>query len=615
MKKIILMLLLILATPFMVHAEEIEEKTIESLLPKIEWQRIIGGSSWEKSKKILKTKEGYFLILTETNSRNKDLSENKGKTDILVTLLNSKGRVKWKTLIGTAGNDVPYAAVEDNNGDFVIVGKTNGKDITRETNKFDGYFAKIDKSGTLLNDTHFGGEEEDAFYAVTLGENNSYIMVGETASKTINSDGWLLQVDENGIIINEKTYKNDTIDFINDIDKMEDGSYVMAGSTVIKGKGYQGWIIKTDNMFNMIKEFTIGGEGYEYLYDVEVTFGQSIAAVGITNSKTGKLIKNMGKTDILVLKLDSELRPIWVKNIGGEDDDITLSIEQSNKGGFLVAGAIKTKKEDILNYDYLIINLSSKGTILWEKVIGGSGEDVPVDIVQDIDGGIIVLGQSDSEDSEMSVNYGNTDTWVIKLEQESSELYDLILKKEKQSKETKVVEFSDVTEDNWFYSYVVDLTERGIISGYADGTFRPNQGISVEAFLKMVIGTMGYDNLESTDGYWASPYITKAKELMLITDDEIENYTRLITRKEIAKIVVRSLDEKFDEDLEKYNYVFLDVDAMDEFDKELILRAYAKGIISGYEDNTFRPENNALRSEATVIITRLIDPLKRNKVK
>ena len=46
--------------------------------------------------------------------------------------------------------------------------------------------------------------------------------------------------------------------------------------------------------------------------------------------------------------------------------------------------------------------------------------------------------------------------------------------------------FADVTESHWVYEYVAELSERGIISGYPDGTFRPEAPVTRAECAKML---------------------------------------------------------------------------------------------------------------------------------
>ena len=59
--------------------------------------------------------------------------------------------------------------------------------------------------------------------------------------------------------------------------------------------------------------------------------------------------------------------------------------------------------------------------------------------------------------------------------------------------------FSDVSTDSRFAGYILWCLDSGIISGYSDGTFRPTNGLTQDAFLKMLLCSLGYNQV--TEGY------------------------------------------------------------------------------------------------------------------
>ena len=66
--------------------------------------------------------------------------------------------------------------------------------------------------------------------------------------------------------------------------------------------------------------------------------------------------------------------------------------------------------------------------------------------------------------------------------------------------------FSDVPADNIFAGYITYCANKGIIGGYADGTFRPTGTLTGYAFMKMLLGALGYDaNIEGYNipGSWS----------------------------------------------------------------------------------------------------------------
>ena len=59
--------------------------------------------------------------------------------------------------------------------------------------------------------------------------------------------------------------------------------------------------------------------------------------------------------------------------------------------------------------------------------------------------------------------------------------------------------YSDVPTTNTFAGYIAYCAKEGIISGYADGTFKPAATLTGYAFMKMLLGALGYD--ATAEGY------------------------------------------------------------------------------------------------------------------
>ena len=96
--------------------------------------------------------------------------------------------------------------------------------------------------------------------------------------------------------------------------------------------------------------------------------------------------------------------------------------------------------------------------------------------------------------------------------------------------------FKDVPTTNTFAGYITYCSQRGIISGYGDGTFRPTGTLSGNAFMKMLLGALGYDS--SVEGYtgsnWQVNVIKQASGIGL--DDGNDSFVgnNPVTRQEAA---------------------------------------------------------------------------------
>lgn len=176
--------------------------------------------------------------------------------------------------------------------------------------------------------------------------------------------------------------------------------------------------------------------------------------------------------------------------------------------------------------------------------------------------------------------------------------------------EDEVSRFSDV-KDHWAREYVGKLSYLEIIGGYSDGTFKPDQKILVDEFIKLMVTAMGYTPGVG-DGYWAEPYIQIAKDEKLIGSNEFSNYARPINRQEMAKIITNgTLTKEIAPDdnlLALLRSSIRDYPDIPDAYKQSVLTAYGMGLIAGTPSREFKPLDNATRAEASVVIMRFLDP-------
>lgn len=185
--------------------------------------------------------------------------------------------------------------------------------------------------------------------------------------------------------------------------------------------------------------------------------------------------------------------------------------------------------------------------------------------------------------------------------------------------------YSDVPENAWYTGYVNKISELKGFAGYEDNTFRPDNQITQEEFVKTVVAlTVGEqpeatgENTEPKRSWkncwdsWAQPYLNKAMEMGLITEEDTDfRYNGLpCTRGNMAKIATRAFEYLKEEDIadtSTYATKLKDYSDIPDKFKSYVLQAYGKGIISGYEDGTFRSDGILTRAEASSVLVRLID--------
>lgn len=103
--------------------------------------------------------------------------------------------------------------------------------------------------------------------------------------------------------------------------------------------------------------------------------------------------------------------------------------------------------------------------------------------------------------------------------------------------------FPDVPTDFWGAGVIEAAKSLNIIGGYEDGTFRPNNNVSYEEALTMIVRAIGYENYSPITDVWYSTYVTTAQRLG-ITKNAVGNVGLPATRSCIAQFIYDTLEVK-----------------------------------------------------------------------
>lgn len=160
--------------------------------------------------------------------------------------------------------------------------------------------------------------------------------------------------------------------------------------------------------------------------------------------------------------------------------------------------------------------------------------------------------------------------------------------------------YTDVTEQNWYYPYVTELSEQGVIEGYGDGTFRAKNHVTWGQSFKLILLATGCPEPETDTGSnWAAPYIPLAIENRLVYSFNSAYLNECPTRREVARMTARALDLAGISGESPY------VDCDDGYVVEL----YEKGIMEGMPEQDgerrFYPDQTITRAEMAAIIWRV----------
>lgn len=171
--------------------------------------------------------------------------------------------------------------------------------------------------------------------------------------------------------------------------------------------------------------------------------------------------------------------------------------------------------------------------------------------------------------------------------------------------------FTDVKSSDWFYNYVKEAYETGLINGFEDNTFRPDENMTYAQAVKLAACmnqkyTTGSVTLKNGSPDWYDSYVFYAKEQGII--DRNYDWNSPATRADYAEIFACALP---DEALKEMNAVadgdIPDV-GMSRPQAEEIYKLYRAGILTGVDNKkTFDPDSNIKRSHVSAILTRMMN--------
>ena len=164
----------------------------------------------------------------------------------------------------------------------------------------------------------------------------------------------------------------------------------------------------------------LGGSQDEYAQSVQQTADGGYIAAGYTQSNDGDVSGNHSAKDFWVVKLDPSGNKTWQKCLGGSGNDEAYSVRQTAEGGYVVAGATASNDYDVGGNhgakDFWVVKLNESGNLIWQKCLGGSGDDDASSVRQTADEGYVVAGYTKSNDGNVSGNHGGEDFWIVKLD-------------------------------------------------------------------------------------------------------------------------------------------------------------------------------------------------------
>lgn len=182
---------------------------------------------------------------------------------------------------------------------------------------------------------------------------------------------------------------------------------------------------------------------------------------------------------------------------------------------------------------------------------------------------------------------------------------------EDKSSTTPSVGFTDVEEESWYYSYVTRAQNEGLVNGYGDGTYGPENQVSVAEVAQMLynIGTddVGHESWHYPDKHWAFKALLTAKNYGAIDGSEsiqsIEPFNVPCTREQAAYMIAKLMQHNLGISASSAQVSIPDIAEVSSQYADAVRYLYGLGIMNGVNDNgTFAPKKTVTRAEMAKII-------------
>lgn len=238
-----------------------------------------------------------------------------------------------------------------------------------------------------------------------------------------------------------RTYGGSDFDYGYSVRQTDDGGYIIGGTTKSFGAGnYDLYLVKTDADGGTVWTHTYGGSNLDYGYSVRQTSDGGYIFAGRTKSF------GAGDYDVYLVRTDADGDTVWTRTYGGGDRDQGEDVQQTDDGGFIIAGYSDTFGAGIM--DFYLVKTDANGNALWTRAYGSEDTyDCAYSVCQTADGGYIIAGKTDDAITN------DTRITLVRTDSNGSRLW-----------------IRGYGGDQWDEAFSVDLTSDGgyIVGGYTE---------------------------------------------------------------------------------------------------------------------------------------------------
>lgn len=425
-------------------------------IPDKEWDRVYGGYETERLNVVIPTADGGYLLgqHSQSGEGGTRTQPSQGEADYFIVKIGPNGVKQWDRRYGGTGDDNITCIKQAPDGGYFLGGTTCSEksgDVSRPHVGYliqseaieDFWVVRIDAQGNKLWDQRAGGNFYDMARAMCLTPDGGVLVVGASDSeasgtKSYNTRGlhdfYLVKMNGAGIIEWDEQFGGTGEDQAFDIQPTADGGYLLAGysdspPSAHKTYASQGkhdyWLVKVSADGKRQWDRGYGGDDVEHLTSLTPASDGGwllggYSSSGISGDKTEP---SRGNSDYWAVRLDAHYNKVWDKTLGGTGDDRLASVALTPGNGWLLGGTTNSEPSGDKTQasrgmrDYWVVSLTPQGTKRWDARYGGGYDELLTGVLATADDGILLSGTSLSlRSGDKSTNsIGAGSGWLVKL--------------------------------------------------------------------------------------------------------------------------------------------------------------------------------------------------------
>lgn len=165
-------------------------------------------------------------------------------------------------------------------------------------------------------------------------------------------------------------------------------------------------------------------------------------------------------------------------------------------------------------------------------------------------------------------------------------------------KDASAAGFRDVSTAHWARSQIELAVQKGYVSGFPDGKFRPDEKVSRAQFIRMLVDALKLPHVEQGEP-WYQPYVAAVIETGVHNKTDFNSeYDKFLTRLEMTRLIDRAVH----------------VDTSNFTDKDYVIAATEHGLIHGKDRKDLNINGHATRAESVVVIERVLEKARGHKI-